>query len=185
MENKPRSRPTKEELAGLTEQEAYDLKSRYWREYQRWYREEVTNKDPVQREKYLERMREQYRRRRDTPEKVAAFRKARRDKYEKLPSAPGEAHPELARRNQRKHKYGLTHEQFEQMKERQNGVCAICKQPETHVKRGRVCELSVDHNHDTGEVRGLLCNNCNRALGFFKDDAKLLGEAAKYRENFS
>jgi hypothetical protein len=43
-----------------------------------------------------------------------------------------------------------------------------------------VCRFSVDHDHQTGTVRGLLCNNCNRGLGRFKDSSELLEAAARY-----
>ena len=58
----------------------------------------------------------------------------------------------------------------------QQGVCAICKNPEN----GRYVHLSIDHNHETGQLRGLLCNNCNRALGLFKDSIDVLNSAVKY-----
>lgn len=74
-----------------------------------------------------------------------------------------------------KKKYGLTPEQVESMREAQGGKCAICS-----------CYLEkpqVDHNHTTGKVRGLLCGNCNRALGIFQDSSVLLRLAAEYLEN--
>lgn len=55
--------------------------------------------------------------------------------------------------------YGITLEQYRAMFEAQAGACAICGKPEN----GRV--LAIDHNHETGEVRGLLCGTCNLALG--------------------
>lgn len=65
----------------------------------------------------------------------------------------------------------------------QNGVCAICSKPETsRGSQGALKRLAVDHNHETGEVRGLLCNNCNRAIGFFADDSALVRRAADYLE---
>lgn len=74
-----------------------------------------------------------------------------------------------------KTKYGLSWEEYQEMFENQNGVCAICKQSEN----GRM--LSVDHKHDeTNRVRGLLCGSCNRALGLFKDDPTLLQAAKEY-----
>lgn len=62
----------------------------------------------------------------------------------------------------------------------QEGLCAICHQPETVKYGDRVKDLAVDHDHETGEVRGLLCNNCNRALGMFGDSAERLLAAARY-----
>lgn len=59
------------------------------------------------------------------------------------------------------------------MKNSQGGVCAICECPDK--KR-----LSVDHDHQTGKIRGLLCANCNLALGNFKDDPDRLAKAIVY-----
>ncbi len=73
-----------------------------------------------------------------------------------------------------KNRYGITLEQYDEMFEEQDGNCAICGLPEL-MKR-----LSVDHNHNTGEVRGLLCAKCNRFLGFANDDTKLLQNAIEY-----
>jgi len=59
---------------------------------------------------------------------------------------------------------------------KQNGVCAICKLPEPVPNR----RLSVDHDHETGQRRGLLCTKCNIGLGWFKEDPRLLFAAALY-----
>ncbi len=74
-------------------------------------------------------------------------------------------------------RYGLTTEQFEALKTAQHNVCAICG---TNRELGRGKELHVDHNHETGEVRGLLCNFCNRGLGLFRDSVDLLKSAERY-----
>jgi hypothetical protein len=79
----------------------------------------------------------------------------------------------------RKHfftRYGITLEQYEAQLDKQGGVCAICCNPPT---TRRLC---VDHNHETGEVRGLICNSCNRGLGYLKDDSRLLKAAVQYLE---
>lgn len=59
--------------------------------------------------------------------------------------------------------YGLTLEQYNAMLSSQNNMCFICQVPSPR-------PLAVDHNHITGKVRGLLCDNCNRALGLLKVD---------------
>jgi hypothetical protein len=69
--------------------------------------------------------------------------------------------------------YGLTPESYRQMVEAQHGRCAICGD------KGR---LFVDHDHETGSVRGLLCSNCNTALGMFEDDLARIERAIKYLE---
>lgn len=76
--------------------------------------------------------------------------------------------------------FGITVDEYNQMLERQNGLCAICRNPETAVRSGRVLPLSVDHDHETGVVRALLCGNCNAGLGQFKDSPELLTLAALY-----
>lgn len=68
--------------------------------------------------------------------------------------------------------------QYSEMLEKQKGLCAICHRPET----GKA--LAVDHCHHTGIVRGLLCQNCNTALGKFQDNADRLRKAALYLEGF-
>ena len=70
--------------------------------------------------------------------------------------------------------YGLTLAAYEQLVERQGGVCAICG--ERPVKQ----RLGVDHNHVTGKIRGALCHNCNLGLGKFKDDIQMLIRAVDY-----
>lgn len=67
----------------------------------------------------------------------------------------------------------LTADEYDALSERQGGRCAICGD----VPKGR---LVVDHDHETGKVRGLLCNFCNAALGFFRDDPHRLIAAANY-----
>ena len=68
------------------------------------------------------------------------------------------------------------------MYEAQGGVCAICHQPETTTSRNveRVKMLSIDHDHETSKIRGLLCNNCNRAIGLLKDDVGVMLNAIEY-----
>ena len=70
---------------------------------------------------------------------------------------------------------GSSLQEYEQLKERQQGVCAICGRPPVAKQR-----LSVDHCHVTGQVRGLLCDPCNTALGLLGDDPERLLAAARY-----
>lgn len=74
--------------------------------------------------------------------------------------------------------YNLSLEDFERMLQSQNNVCAICKMPNSNGKR-----LSVDHDHSTGQIRGLLCAQCNFAIGHMKDDPNRLRAAAVYLES--
>lgn len=72
-------------------------------------------------------------------------------------------------------KWGFTEEQYLSLFEIQNHRCAICGS-----ERRDYRTLAVDHDHKTGAVRGLLCQDCNMALGQFKDDPEILDAAAAY-----
>lgn len=77
--------------------------------------------------------------------------------------------------------YNLTIEKFLLLVKKQNNKCAICSNGETNKhKNGLIKNLSVDHCHKTGKIRGLLCGNCNRGLGMFKDEIYLLQKAKEY-----
>jgi hypothetical protein len=80
-------------------------------------------------------------------------------------------------------RYGITREWYNRTLEDQGGCCAICNSPE--IGRKGHTHFHVDHNHYTGEVRGLLCDLCNRGLGYFKDNENLLVNAANYLEKHS
>lgn len=80
----------------------------------------------------------------------------------------------------RKRHYGMSRGEYDALHKRQDGKCAICRQPETQKIRGKTLSLAVDHCHTKGAVRGLLCSDCNRGLGFFKDDPEALQRAADY-----
>ena len=77
--------------------------------------------------------------------------------------------------------HGITRKQFDLMFSAQNGGCAICSRP-TSCKTGDAFHggLHIDHDHKTGVVRGLLCGNCNTALGKFQDSPELLLVAVEY-----
>lgn len=75
--------------------------------------------------------------------------------------------------------YGITLEQKEALLRAQGGGCAICGK----VKHAEISAWNVDHDHDTGRVRGILCMLCNLLLGKAKDDPEILRSAAGYLEN--
>lgn len=81
--------------------------------------------------------------------------------------------------------YKLSFEDYNKLFKSQNKVCAICKQQEI-VKNslGEIKRLNVDHNHITGKIRGLLCHNCNIALGNFKDNKQNLESAITYLDKY-
>jgi Recombination endonuclease VII len=82
-----------------------------------------------------------------------------------------------AREGHLKRKFGLTQADYEDLLARQGGGCRICG------KRPGKISLHVDHDHETGKVRGLLCVGCNNALGQFHDDAALLHRAIRYLDD--
>lgn len=109
-----------------------------------------------------------YRRRKCKPCVYARSEEVRRSNLDQYRTA--------SRRRTIKRKYGLTLEAWEAMREQQGDRCAIC--------RGAFSEdaIHVDHDHDTGTVRGLLCFTCNTALGKFHDDIGVLRAAIGYLE---
>lgn len=90
----------------------------------------------------------------------------------------------LARRRDqvREAKFGLSPEGYQAMLQAQGGLCAICRMPETARFKGRLKMLAVDHDHLTNANRGLLCQACNLALGFARDDPARLRALIAYLE---
>lgn len=83
------------------------------------------------------------------------------------------ANPDRVRRWWMKARYGLTPQEYAVLQEEQDGLCALCYEASA---------TQVDHNHETGQIRGLLCKNCNTALGKFRDDPERLRVAVDYLE---
>jgi predicted nucleic acid-binding Zn ribbon protein len=79
----------------------------------------------------------------------------------------------------RQYLYGITAEEYDALLAAQEGRCAICGSPDWPGKGNRP---HIDHDHETGRIRGLLCNNCNTGLGQFKDDPQRLRAAIRYLE---
>jgi hypothetical protein len=105
-------------------------------------------------------------------ERVSAYQVKYRDKF-----------PDKNRRYFRNHHlvktYGITLEQYEAIYKQQGGVCGICGNP-PDIGRHGVARLAVDHDHATGKIRGLLCNNCNSGMGLIGDTAEHLVRALSY-----
>ena len=103
------------------------------------------------------------------------------EKYKEANRKSNEKHQEKVRGRIRKYnlkrKYGLTLVVFEEMLAAQGGACALCGES-PHADH----PLHVDHDHDTGVIRGLLCGHCNRMLGCAKDNPVTLRAAADYLE---
>lgn len=123
--------------------------------------------------KIKERMRDLYH---ESPE-----RKAERIAYQK---EYHRTHVRERRNVMFRHKFGdsFDMDEYERLLEKQKGVCAICGKNRNN---GRQSILCVDHDHATGEVRGLLCQFCNRGLGFLGDDLEGLKKAIRYLKRFT
>ncbi len=90
------------------------------------------------------------------------------------------SHPETAAAYHIRISYGITVEEYDALYELQGGRCVICGRHQSKLKRA----LCVDHNHATGQVRGLLCIRCNSGIGHFQDNSSLVRFAADYLDNY-
>jgi len=84
-----------------------------------------------------------------------------------------------------KQRYGIDAKQYAILFAAQNGLCAICHQPETEIDKrtNETRSLHVDHNHDTDEIRGLLCGKCNRGIAHLKENVTSFQNAINYLTN--
>jgi hypothetical protein len=129
-------------------------------EYNALYRENNSDKTLIRSRKYYENNREKEISRTSTNQKRRPIR---------------------SRRNaQLRYKYGIDVLQYDELFNKQNGCCYICGTPQYELKK----RLSVDHNHLTEEVRGLLCTRCNQLLGHALDSIDLLSKAITYLQKF-
>ncbi len=113
----------------------------------------------------------------------AKLKKKERDRiyyHEVIKKCPMRSRQKATQRswNKRLKRYGITSTQYLEMLFLQLGVCKICKKPEPSAGG-----LRIDHDHETGKVRGLLCNDCNVGLGRFHDSTEALLSAVRYLEN--
>jgi hypothetical protein len=113
------------------------------------------------------------------PEQKAKDR-ARTKRYHEL-------HPTLKKETKLRLSYGMTLEEYDAMLAAQNGVCAICNCEDTNIDKrtGKNRALAVDHCHETGAIRGLLCGDCNRAIGMAKESTAILSRMISYLSNRS
>jgi hypothetical protein len=120
--------------------------------------------------------------------KERATRTANRHKYKVSEHAWRKAHPESQKNIVLRTMYRISLAEYMSMVEAQDGVCAICKKPETMCRKGTLQLLSIDHDHmccpgpkACGKcIRGLLCKRCNGGLGHFGDNIVLLQAAIEY-----
>lgn len=78
----------------------------------------------------------------------------------------------------------MTLAEYEVKLAQQNGACAACHQPETGINQYGSLPLAIDHNHKTGQRRGLLCRKCNQALGLLRDDPKIITQLSEYVQHY-
>ena len=98
------------------------------------------------------------------------------ERTKKSRKAHPEKHSEYGWRSRIKGTYGITEEDYSQMFIEQQGQCGICFS--SLIYRDKATH--IDHDHDTGEVRGLLCHGCNTAIGLLKEDIDVLASAINY-----
>lgn len=106
---------------------------------------------------------------------AARLKKNRRERRYAKPTS------EYARKARLKSVYGITPKEYNDLFIAQEGRCAICGRHQSEFLRN----FAVDHNHETGQKRGLLCINCNTAIGNLRDDTELLKKAIAYLEKWS
>jgi len=137
-------------------------------EYTKRYRQ----KHPERAKAYMKKYREEH------PEKFRAWKKKDREIHKDVISERTQkwrqANPDKMNGQRLRQRYSLSKADYEKLVKAQNGICAICgKEPNGH-------RLFIDHDHKTGNMRGLLCRNCNFALELFEDDSKRLLSAINY-----
>lgn len=113
---------------------------------------------------------------------LAAYNKAyqakHKDRIKQQKKTYDKLHRNVVRERQVQKVYSLSADEHGALREMQANACAICYAPVETLRR----DLAIDHNHRTGEVRGLLCDRHNMALGLFDDDTRLLRRAVDYLE---
>lgn len=102
------------------------------------------------------------------------WRNNNRERHNATAAALRRQKPEAHRGYTIKYRHGITIQQYKEMEAAQGGKCAICRLPDKNNN------LSVDHCHKTGRIRGLLCGNCNRMIGLGEDEPTRLESAAQY-----
>ena len=125
-------------------------------------------------EKIREIQKRSYDRQKSDPDRIEKLREWQKRYREKNRKALSDS--------ERKRRFGITPERYADLFRSQNGACAICKNPETATRLGKVKALSVDHCHKSGAIRGLLCSDCNTGIGKLKDDPTILRSAIQYLE---
>lgn len=107
---------------------------------------------------------------------------SKKDWYARKWSDRQAKNPQMESDRSIRRKFGLNRDQYNEMLNKQNGVCEICKQPETAFafKTGEIRKLAIDHCHTTGKIRDLLCFSCNGTIGKVKESIELLEAMKQY-----
>lgn len=109
-------------------------------------------------------------------EQRSAYVKANPEKCRQIYRSSYLKDPTSKRRSNYKRNFGITLEQYNEMFAAQNGCCKVCERHQSEFKR----RLAVDHCHASGAIRGLLCRNCNTALGCVSDSIFVLSNLIDY-----
>lgn len=117
--------------------------------------------------------RKKYRREDEVKARTSVYNKKYADKKPDLMKAKD-------RKNSLKRFWNMTVEQFEEMKAAQGETCALCPKTESNPHKA----LCIDRCHETGKIRGLLCDNHNRAMGLFKDSIEDMEKAINYLKSY-
>ena len=146
-------------------------KRQYFRDYYLKNNERVRQYRKINREKINERSRKWAK---------SNNEKCKKSVYRWRDNNPARLH-KIDTRTHLKKRYGITPEDYAKMLSNQSGGCEICGKPSTNYKR----RLHVDHDHLTGNLRGLLCVKCNLGIGYFNDSVGLLDNAKEYLVKYS
>ncbi len=115
------------------------------------------------------------------PDRTKPWSKENSEWLLRVPRGEGSRkHNEYVRDANMRKKYRICIADYDRMLAEQGGVCAICGRKETAMHRGKVRRLAIDHCHDEGHVRGLLCYTCNQGIGYFQDSIEILSSAIAY-----
>jgi hypothetical protein len=107
-------------------------------------------------------------------------KKCKREQYLKRVALDKEGVTRASRNSHYRKTYGISLEDYEKLLEEQNGVCAICRKPETKKTQKYLFRLAIDHDHETGEVRGLLCSKCNSNLSWYNENIEVFKNFITY-----
>jgi hypothetical protein len=154
--------------------------------YSREYEKTKRKRPEGHYEKYVKKASREWRQRNadKVNEKIREDRKVNQEKYLNYERKWRNENLEKARSFDILKKHNITFDEYTMMREKQKGLCAICGEKEKRKSRtkGEVCRLVVDHHHASGNIRDLLCHNCNQIIGHSKESIIILKAAIAYLE---